>query len=175
MDFYKIVETIEHDEALLSIAPAMWENDGKLMWPPSGKVPTKKLKKTPLIPPGTAEDGWTELDCTVERSYIPTYIQAQNVMREMSDKSGTSDADVINAKPMAVRRTAGARKIVPPIKNADSDRKNYNEVRVHIALFVRSFLLLPIALYCFLFFFIFFKFALVSDRHGTIITKGTTG
>lgn len=126
-NYYKIVETIENDLPLLSVAPALWEKDGKLMWPPPGKIPEKVISKNPSIPPGTLQDGWIEHDCVLKRTYISTYMEARNVMREMSDRSDTSDVDPINS--MKARRTFSGRKIVAPTINADDlERMNYNQV-----------------------------------------------
>lgn len=128
--YYKIVETKEDCQTLLSPVPWIWENEGKLMWPPKDKQ--EKALKNPLLPPGTLKDGWSEFNCVVKRSFIPTYSEALQEIRQMSDKSDTSDNETLFTVPTtsltSKRRSAGARKIVSLATNADAERSNFNQV-----------------------------------------------
>lgn len=136
-NFYKVVETIEKGIPVLSIVSSLWENNGKLWWPASDKASEKALQRNPSIPRGTVEGGWTEHDCVLKRSFIPTYALARKEMCLMSDESETTDAEAMNilkqTPMMTTQRSAGARKIMkPPNNNPDASRKNHNQVYIAI-------------------------------------------
>ena len=130
-NYYKIVQTIENNLPVLSVVAASWESAGKLFWPPPSAKIEKTLSKTPLIAPGTQEDGWTEHECVVKRAFIPTYSQARKELYGMSEQSDTNseggfvNSSLITTKP---KRSVTARKILNLAKNADAERLNYNQV-----------------------------------------------
>lgn len=129
-NFYKIMQTIENGEELLSVVAASWEKDGKFMWPPAKSKILKTLMKSPMITPGTVAEGWTMHVGELKKSFIPTYSDVRKELAAMSDQSDTnSDGEILMPLP-AKRRTAGARKIIPSSTNLDADRKNYNQVYI---------------------------------------------
>lgn len=139
--YYKVVETIENGEKRIAAVPGLWETNGKLMWPPKSKQ--KKALKNPLLQPGTQEDGWVQFDCTVVRNYIPTYANAVQELKAMSDHSDTSDAELISfpcmlppqqSKHNLKRKNAGS-----VIINGDADRINFNSVCASYICFFRNF------------------------------------
>lgn len=130
---YKIIETIENGNYLLSAIPQKWESNGKLMWPPTALL-SKALKNPSKV--GTSAQGWTEYNCIVKRSSIPTYEQAIQELRAMSDKSDTSEIETQFTPRSATKRTAAARKILSTISNADNERFDFNNVRVLLSFLI---------------------------------------
>lgn len=135
LPYFKVVQTIEHGEPRLAAVPRSWETNGKLMWPPKSKQ--NKAMKNPTLQPGTAADGWQEFDCTVKRTYIPSYGAAVNEVKQMSENSDTaSDVDNVGFPAMMIQSINRNNKDRPaarknsPSFNADSTRSNFNTVRV---------------------------------------------
>lgn len=126
---FKIVQTIESGEFVLSVVPTLWEEKGKLMWPPANETNNKIFLQTL---PGTLDNGWQQFDCVVKRSGLESFVQARQEQNAMMLNSDTSSAEANKAikqtTATTVRRTAAARKITLTIKNADADRSNYNDV-----------------------------------------------
>lgn len=101
--YYKIVQTTENGKVNLAAVPYLWEKDGKLMWPPKPKQTFKNLQS--MTPSGIVNEGWSELNCVVKRTYIPTYEAAEEEMKVMFDLSHTETestfAFAVPAKPAA--------------------------------------------------------------------------
>lgn len=122
LKYYKIVQTNENGNLILSPVPQHWENGGKLSWPSDEKIAAKAMKKPWSTLPG---DDWIQYDCVLKRNYIWSYAQALKELEEMTNKSESSECEA--SKLLTVvsqKRTAGAKKFCP---NPDDNRFNFNE------------------------------------------------
>lgn len=112
------MQTVENGKPSLSTVPSLWENNGKLKWPPK-KLQSMALKNN--MQPGALADGWQEFDCLVKRANIASYREGIAEMRRMGERSDTDTA--INSSAKRARTAV--------VNNSDRDRLNFNEVRVH--------------------------------------------
>lgn len=135
-NYYKVVQTMEDGHPRLAAVPRSWETGGKLMWPPKSKQ--VKALKNPLLLPGTEDDGWQQYDCVVKRNFIPTYAEAINEIKIMSDHSDTSDMDgnqlfVFSTPSQVNPNSRKRRKTTRVVTNADDDRFNFNPAAVCVS------------------------------------------
>lgn len=92
---YKIVQTKEDGKDFVTIVPSRWEKDGMLKWPPKKDGKARELyQKLMKNADSSAPDGWNSVKCRLKREF-ETYAQAKLEWKSMSDKSDTSDTDVM--------------------------------------------------------------------------------
>lgn len=65
---YKIVETIEEGEKLLTVIPSCWEKDGILSWPTNCKN-VDSLRKKCIVP----APNWSKEKCILKREDIKSF------------------------------------------------------------------------------------------------------
>ncbi|RVE41708.1 hypothetical protein evm_013639 [Chilo suppressalis] len=94
---FKIVQTIEKGEIVLTCVPHQWESSGVLYWPRKQKQSlTRKLQKDEGSQP---DDTWAQINCAVKRRNIKTYQDAINEIDIMSNKSETeTEIEDVSAK-----------------------------------------------------------------------------
>lgn len=102
---FKIVQTKEKGRILLSVVPDSWESDGKLKWPPKGKLKTTTFKNMLCdenIVPGV---DWVEVKCR-SKQVCSTYDEAVALTKQMSDQSDTdpSASDVMPPPLLPAKR-----------------------------------------------------------------------
>ncbi|XP_049693944.2 uncharacterized protein LOC126054091 isoform X3 [Helicoverpa armigera] len=85
---FKIVQTIEKGNIVLTCVPHQWESDGVLYWPrKQTQSQTSKLQKDEGSWP---DESWEKINCAVKRRSIKTY---QNAIHEIDIMSNNSDTE----------------------------------------------------------------------------------
>lgn len=94
---FKIIQTIENGNIVLTCVPHQWESNGVLYWPRKQiKSHTSKLQKDENSQP---DDTWKQINCAVKRRDIKTYQDAMNEIDIMSNNSETEpDIEDVSAK-----------------------------------------------------------------------------
>lgn len=96
---YKIVQTVEKGKKTLVVIPSLWENEGKLWWPPRNIQ--FKVMKDEQSKPG---NDWKLMKCILKRSNILTYQQADSELSFMEENSDTDVND--NDTTIQLRETS---------------------------------------------------------------------
>lgn len=89
---FKIVQTKERGEILLSVVPSRWELDGVLKWPRSGTIKPSTFHSMQQDENSVPSTDWIEVKCRLKRQY-PTYDEAKSYSKQMSDQSDTEESD----------------------------------------------------------------------------------
>ncbi|KAF9815707.1 hypothetical protein SFRURICE_009224 [Spodoptera frugiperda] len=94
---FKIVQTIEKGNIVLTCVPHQWENSGVLYWPrKQSQSHTSKLQKDEGSQP---DNTWKQINCAVKRRNIKTYQDALKEINIMSNNSDTeTDIEDVSAK-----------------------------------------------------------------------------
>lgn len=120
---FKIIQTIENNQAKLTIIPSEWEKNGILYWP---RKNSEKLHKNANSIP---EKNWMTMKCKVKRSFIPRYEDAQEELGNMLLKSDTEKEQTTNELYESSKKTRKVRTILPV---ADNYFPDYNNVAQQI-------------------------------------------
>ncbi|XP_031356460.1 uncharacterized protein LOC116180552 [Photinus pyralis] len=85
---FKIVQTTEDDEEVLTVVPDRWEENGYLYWPP-GRSGYRLRKNENAIPDQT----WSKSKCIVKRHNISSFKEALMQEKSMSKFDDTADEE----------------------------------------------------------------------------------
>ncbi|XP_041983125.1 uncharacterized protein LOC121736130 [Aricia agestis] len=96
---FKIVETTENGNSLLTTVPANWEHRGTLYWPRKNEAILIKAEDS------TPEINWKSMPCIVKRNNIPNYESSEQQIALMSDMSDTDTDQEIIAKTQRPNKT----------------------------------------------------------------------
>lgn len=91
---FKIIQTKERGNILLSVVPDCWELDGIVKWPQSGKIKISTfiaMQRDENSLPGI---DWVDVKCRLKRQ-CATYEEAVKQSKEMSDQSDTEASDAM--------------------------------------------------------------------------------
>lgn len=82
---FKIVQTIEKGNAVLSCVPQEWERDGILYWP------RKQQYRLQREEPSQPDEHWQQFNCILKRQNVQSYRDGINEIDIMSNDSETDD------------------------------------------------------------------------------------
>lgn len=95
---FKIVQTKENNQFLLTIVPQKWEKNGELMWPPDKKSGNEKNEAS------KPQSNWTKMLCRLKRRNIKTYGDAEKIIVQMRQSYDTTDDDGTNRIKSKIKR-----------------------------------------------------------------------
>lgn len=134
--YFKIVQTVETNGKTLCVVSSAWEHLGKSKWPlidTKNKAASVNLLRKILNDANSVPgQGWSEIECSLKRSHIPTKKAAEGIIKSMMANSDTSsnESDLVKmgpppSQPSALNRPKRQITIVSQ-KNADSDRNDFS-------------------------------------------------
>lgn len=131
---FKIVQTKEGNDKKLCIVPSAWENGGILKWPPINTTKTssvglaRKMLNDINSVPG---HDWLDIECSLKREKLLSKKVAEAELKSMMPDSDTScnESDASKMPPPSdSNRPPRRQSATVSMKNADSDRNNFNSV-----------------------------------------------
>lgn len=88
---FKIIQTKEQNRVQLITVPSSWEQDSVLRWP---KQAWKFIKDNETVP----QADWSSLPCSLKRSDIKTYQEAEKEISTMLMQSDTEEETNFHSK-----------------------------------------------------------------------------